>query len=72
MFAICVESSHGKGMGHLYRALNFIDLLQSKKEEYILFINSDQAAIELLESRNIRFETVDLTDDVNNWETALE
>ena len=34
MFAICIESSHSKGMGHLFRMLNFAKYLKKKGEEF--------------------------------------
>jgi len=71
MFAICIESSHQKGMGHLYRALNFIALLQEKKEQCIVVLNSDPAAQEVLRSRGITYLTANLADEDSNWEQKL-
>ena len=71
MFALCIESSHQKGMGHLFRALNFIDCLNSKNEPSVVFINNDKTACDILKSRGIRFETVDLLNYENDWETGL-
>jgi len=71
MFALCIESSHQKGMGHLYRALNFVDCLNSKNEPSIVFINNNETAYEVLKSRDIRFETVDLMDCESDWEAGL-
>lgn len=71
MFALCIESSHKKGMGHLFRALNFVKCLQANSEAYIVFINNDASACEILGSKGIRFETVDLVETESDWETAL-
>lgn len=71
MFALCVESSHKKGMGHLFRAMNFIECLRAHNEAYVVFINNDEAACEILGSKGIRFETVDLSDTASGWETPL-
>lgn len=71
MYALCIESSHKRGMGHLYRALNLIELLKKKGERSIVFVNDDTAAIEALKSRGVPFETVDLADSVGGWETSL-
>lgn len=71
MFAICIESSHQKGMGHLFRALNFIESLQSNKETYVIFINNDSIACEILRAKGIRFEIVDFADTESGWETGL-
>lgn len=58
-------------MGHLYRALNLIDLLAMKEEKHIVIVNPDAAAQETLRSREIAFETVDLADVTSNWETRI-
>ena len=71
MFAICIESSHKKGMGHLFRALNFIDLLKSRNEPHIIFVNDNNVAIGLLKSGNLDFEIVDLTNHESDWESHL-
>lgn len=71
MFAICIESSHSKGMGHLFRMLNFSEYLKNQNETFIFLINDNQKAKEILESKNIRFETVDLHDVMSNWESAV-
>lgn len=71
MFALCIESSHQKGMGHLYRCLSFIDSLNDNNETFIVVINSDSTACNILRSKNIMFETVDLSDYDSDWETNL-
>lgn len=71
MFAICVEASHQKGLGHLFRCLNVIDFLKSKNEDSIVFINDDPAACAILESRNIPFEIVELSNFNSGWEVTL-
>jgi spore coat polysaccharide biosynthesis predicted glycosyltransferase SpsG len=71
MFALCIESSHSKGMGHLFRMLNFIDLLREKKEDFVVFINESQAAAGILRTQGVRFEFVDLDDHESRWENRL-
>lgn len=71
MFAICIESSHSKGMGHLFRMLNFAEYLKNQNEAFIFLINDNQKAKEILESKHIRFETVDLDDVTSNWESTV-
>ena len=71
MFAICLECSHQKGMGHLFRALNFIRLLHKKKVDYCVLLNDDTYAISILRQKKILFETVDLNDFESNWETRF-
>jgi len=71
MFAICVESSHAKGMGHLFRMLNFANYLNKKKEKYIFVINNNKKTKEILSSKNIPFEVVNLEDYISNWESNI-
>ena len=48
MFAICIESSHQKGMGHLFRALNFVEELKNKQEKCVVVINENENATTIL------------------------
>ncbi len=69
MFAICLESSHQRGMGHLFRMLNFVLFLERKKESYIFFINNDTKSIQLLMRNGINPIIVDLSDYKSDWES---
>ena len=70
-FGICVESSHKKGMGHFFRALNFINLLKSKNERYVVCINNNNNSVAVLRQRKIPFEIVNLEDEETNLESRL-
>lgn len=71
MFAICIESSHKRGLGHLFRAINFIQYLEKMKEKYIVFLNQDKKSMEILELEHIQYELVNLSDYESNWEYKL-
>jgi len=71
MFAICVESSHERGMGHLFRQLNFAALLAEKGERFVFLLNDDAAALRILAARSIPCETVNLSDFTSGWERKL-
>ena len=71
MLAICIESSHARGMGHLFRALNMIEFFGTQKIQYVVFINPDDKAISILRQKSIRFEIVDVHDLTTQWETKL-
>ncbi len=71
MFAICLESSHAMGMGHLFRMLNFATYLKKKNESIIFVINEDSSASKILADSNIFFITVDLEDTTKNWESEI-
>jgi spore coat polysaccharide biosynthesis predicted glycosyltransferase SpsG len=71
MFAICVESSHKKGMGHFFKMLNFVEYLKSKNEEFIILINEDKISNEILKDKRLPFNVVDLNNVSTNWETDI-
>lgn len=71
MFAVCIESSHQRGMGHFFRALNLLAYLHGRNQPAILLLNEHQPSIEMLRARNIPFEIVPLDDLETGWEDAI-
>lgn len=71
MFALCLESSHEKGMGHLFRMVNFADYLLKQKQDVLFLLNDNEAAINLLKKRNFAFETIPLDDVKRHWERTV-
>jgi spore coat polysaccharide biosynthesis predicted glycosyltransferase SpsG len=71
MFAICVEASHQRGMGHLFRVFNFCETLIERGIIFRIFINPDDKAQALLNQRKFPFELVPLTSTKNNWQVEL-
>ena len=71
MFGICVECSHERGMGNLFRSLNIIKWLEQNRYDYILMINNDARSINYLETINKLYVIVDLWDYKSNWEERL-
>lgn len=71
MFAICVESSHRRGMGHLFRQINFASLLAEKGEQFVFLVNNDPSAFAVLAKKKIQVVSVDLADDVTGWEIGM-
>lgn len=71
MFSLCIESSHKRGMGHFYRALNLIEYLEQRQEPYVLLVNDDERAVSLLKEKHIHFLTVNLSDFTSDWETRV-
>lgn len=71
MFAICIETSHEKGVGHLFRMLNFINYLKTQKENFIFIINDNEKTKNILLEQNINFEIVDLFEYNTNWESRI-
>lgn len=68
MFAICVESSHYRGMGHLFRALNLVRQLDTQDVEFIILVNDHAPSINILKQEGIRFKIVPLDDPGRDWE----
>jgi len=68
MIAICIEASHARGLGHLYKALNLAALLREKNHPFVILLNQDQKAARILEKHDLDFHTVSLTDIHSNWE----
>lgn len=71
MFAICLEASHKKGMGHLFRMLNFASYLKKQNEEFVFLINDNNKTKEILQDENIDFLVIDLEDNSSHWENKI-
>ncbi len=71
MFAICIESSHKRGMGHFYRALNILEYLNRVKEKALILVNNDKASTHILDEKGISYEEVDYSDITGNWERRI-
>lgn len=71
MFAICLEASHQKGMGHLFRMLNFVKYLETKKQNFIFLINNNEKTKEILKSYKYSYEIVKLDNFSTDWESIL-
>lgn len=71
MIALCVESSHARGMGHLFRALNLADGLRASGHSPLFLVNPDAAGLDLLAERGYPSATVPLDDLQGNWESDV-
>lgn len=71
MIVICIESSHQRGMGHFYRALNIIEYLKGANEQAVIAINKDKVSVQILENKKILYEVVDYADITSNWEKRI-
>lgn len=71
MFALCIESSHARGMGHFYRALNLADGLTKAGLAYMFYLNDHAPSRQILVERGMPHQIVNLEDFVNNWEASL-
>lgn len=71
MYAICIEASHQRGMGHFYRALNLMAYLSEQQKLYIVLINDHAKSKAILEQKNIPYEVVALDDFTTRWEYSI-
>lgn len=71
MFAFCIESSHARGMGHFYRALNLADGLAKAGVPCIFYLNDHAPSRQILAERGMPHRIANLDDFTGNWEAAL-
>lgn len=71
MFALCIESSHARGMGHFYRALNLADGLAKAGLSYTFYLNEHAPSRQILADRGVPHRIVNLEDLTGNWEASL-
>ncbi len=71
MYALCVECSHQRGMGNLFRSLNLAGWLSRHNQEYILLVNEDEKTTAYLQGRGIAHEYADLWDYTSGWEQEV-
>jgi len=69
MLALCVEASHARGMGHLFRALALAEALEGSGATVHFCLNAFPPALDLLKSRAHSFTVVNL--DRSGWEPLL-
>lgn len=70
MIALCVESSHLRGMGHFFRSCVLANALVTAGHAVKFYVNDHAATIELLRQRGMPFDLVPLNDAEQDWEGA--
>ena len=68
MFAICIETSHKKGMGHLFRMLVLADLMKQEGMSFHFFLNAHAPSEEIKKKRGYVFDLVPLEEASSGWE----
>lgn len=71
MYAICVECSHKRGMGHLYRSMAFTEYLTLHAKRFIVLINDDPVSCSILSNQNIPYRIVNTGDLGTGWESEI-
>jgi spore coat polysaccharide biosynthesis predicted glycosyltransferase SpsG len=68
MFALCVEASHARGMGHLFRAFALAEALEGEGGRALFYVNDDPDAQRALKERGRSWKTVPLGNTALRWE----
>jgi len=68
VLALCVESSHSRGMGHLYRALNLADAFKAVGAPCTFLLNQHEPSRAIVAERGYASSVVDLDDQDSGWE----
>lgn len=71
MFALCIESSHARGMGHFYRALNLAVGLAKAGLPYTFYLNDHAPSLQIFVERGMPHRIVNLENFTGNWEASL-
>ena len=71
MIGFCIEASHERGLGHLYKTLNFVEYLDGLNERYVVIMNDDPMSTLILKQRRVAPVTVNLSDTQSDWETTI-
>ncbi len=70
MIAICIESSHAKGLGHLFRGIHLARCLARHHRRHIILVNRHPPSIRLLEASGLPFMIVPLN-AAQEWEPSV-
>lgn len=71
MFVFCIESSHSRGMGHLYRSLTLAEELRRRGRDIHFLVNAHETTLKILKSRGFEFTIYDLGAPGGSWESAF-
>jgi len=70
MFALCIESSHQKGMGHLFRGITLAHALQQRQHEVVFVVNHHAPSLTVLNEKGHRFHVIEDL-EATGWEDAI-
>lgn len=71
MHAICIEASHQRGLGHLFRAVHLARHLVSQHGNPLILVNDDARSLEILKQIGLRHQVVPLHDAKAEWEAEI-
>ncbi|MGO7373660.1 glycosyl transferase [Rhizobium ruizarguesonis] len=70
MFVFCIESSHARGMGHLFRSLTLATELRSRGHSVLFLANDHPNSLRIIRERGFDVALYDLT-AVTGWENGF-
>ncbi|WP_179038583.1 PseG/SpsG family protein [Rhizobium leguminosarum] len=70
MFVFCIESSHARGMGHLFRSLTLATELRSRGHSVLFLANDHPNSLRIIRERGFDVALYDLT-SVTGWENGV-
>ena len=68
---ICIEASHQRGMGHLFRGLRLAKALRAAGDEILFAVNDDRRSLEILYSEGFDAEAVPSYASGPDWEEGI-
>ena len=68
MLGFCIEASHQRGLGHLYKSVHFVRHLKTLGVDSVVMVNNDQKARETLDQHGITHVVADIHESGINWE----
>lgn len=71
MLALCIEASHQRGLGHLFRGLVMMRAFQRHGVPCAVFINDDPRAREILEQHGAAYRLAEYDDLASGWEARV-
>lgn len=71
MFILCIETSHARGLGHLYRSLTLAEELRRRGVKILFLINEHEPSLKIVRGRDFDFRTYDLAAKPGSWERGL-
>ena len=71
MIGFCIEASHERGLGHLFKTLNFVEYLDGLNERCVVILNDDPISTSILKQQGVTYVTVNLRDTQSDWETTI-
>lgn len=71
MYAICIEASHQRGLGHLYRAVNLIRHLRAQRIDCKVILNEHAVSLDILRREGVEFLIRPVCAPDQDWEEAI-